>query len=290
MKNLLKILMGGLVIPFLCGNVFASGPGTTGANFLKIGVGAKAAAMGEAFTAFADDPTALYWNPAGLSQLKKMELSASYHSWFADVKQGYLSFVLPALGGILALGTNYVDMGSIEGRDDKGNLTGSFGASAIQIVAGYATGKESFSVGFAGGILQETIKTDKKSTVLGTAGILLKKDPLSLGLCAQNLGGKIGEDPPPFIMRGGVGFKRSNFRFGVDVVNPQDNDTYFCAGGEFLLGDKFALRAGYRNGQDVGSGYTVGIGFNMNWLSFDYAYVPYGDLGRTHRISVGLQF
>jgi len=191
MKNLVRILMGGLTVLFLSSIVFASGPGTTGANFLKIGVGARAAGMGEAFTAFADDPTALYWNPAGLFLLKKMEFSASYHSWFADVKQGYLSFVLPALGGSLALGTNYVDMGSIEGRDEEGNPTGSFGASAIQLIAGYATGKGDILIGFAGGILQETIKTDKKSTVLGTAGILLKKDPLSLGLCAQNLGGKI---------------------------------------------------------------------------------------------------
>ena len=46
----------------------AGGVGTTSANFLKIDVGARAAAMGGAFTALADDGSSLYWNPAGITQ------------------------------------------------------------------------------------------------------------------------------------------------------------------------------------------------------------------------------
>ena len=45
--------------------------GTTSAQFLKIGVGAKAIAMGGTFVAQANDLSALYWNPAGLA----------YHDW-----------------------------------------------------------------------------------------------------------------------------------------------------------------------------------------------------------------
>ncbi|MCB0259296.1 MAG: hypothetical protein KDE62_06190, partial [Calditrichaeota bacterium] len=36
--------------------------GSTAASFLEIGVGARALAMGGAFTALADDPSTLYWN------------------------------------------------------------------------------------------------------------------------------------------------------------------------------------------------------------------------------------
>src|SRR5579864_5665137 len=43
--------------------------GTTTANFLKLGVGARAEAMGEAYTAVADDATALHWNPAGITRV-----------------------------------------------------------------------------------------------------------------------------------------------------------------------------------------------------------------------------
>jgi len=51
------------------------------------GIGIKAAALGNAFTAVADDYSAIYWNPAGLAQLKRGELSgALYNSQYrADV-------------------------------------------------------------------------------------------------------------------------------------------------------------------------------------------------------------
>jgi hypothetical protein len=45
------------------------------AEFLKVGVGARAMGMGGAFVALANDATASYWNPAGLAQLREAEFS-----------------------------------------------------------------------------------------------------------------------------------------------------------------------------------------------------------------------
>ena len=45
--------------------------GTTAAPFMNISQGARATAMGSAFVAVADDPSAIFWNPAGLSRLSK---------------------------------------------------------------------------------------------------------------------------------------------------------------------------------------------------------------------------
>ena len=42
--------------------------GISTAQFLKIGVGARASAMGEAFIAVSNDASALYWNAAGITQ------------------------------------------------------------------------------------------------------------------------------------------------------------------------------------------------------------------------------
>jgi len=50
------------------------------------------------------------------------------------------------------------------------------------------------------------------------------------------------------------------------------------------------LRAGYRTGQDIGSGISYGAGFKIGKISLDYAYVPYGDLGNIQRISLGIKF
>lgn len=51
-------------------------------DFLAVSQGARANAMGEAFTAVADDPSAIFWNPAGLTQLRSDQFSASYADRF----------------------------------------------------------------------------------------------------------------------------------------------------------------------------------------------------------------
>jgi len=58
-------------------------PGSTVLPLLKCGQGVRAAALGEAFVALADDASALYWNPAGLGQLPDYHLSFTHHQWFA---------------------------------------------------------------------------------------------------------------------------------------------------------------------------------------------------------------
>ena len=47
--------------------------GTAGAQFLEIGVSARAIGMGEAYVAVSNDATAMYYNPAGLTQLYDRE-------------------------------------------------------------------------------------------------------------------------------------------------------------------------------------------------------------------------
>ncbi|RKZ33533.1 hypothetical protein DRQ33_04100 [bacterium] len=53
--------------------------------FLTIGPGARAAGMGEAFVAVADDPTATYWNPAGLG---KYPLSSRWYNFSIPESDG----------------------------------------------------------------------------------------------------------------------------------------------------------------------------------------------------------
>jgi hypothetical protein len=69
--------------------------GTTAAQFLKTEVGARGLAMGGCFGALANDATALYWNPAGIAQLEKMELSFTHTEWIAGISHGFAGFVFP---------------------------------------------------------------------------------------------------------------------------------------------------------------------------------------------------
>lgn len=270
---------------------YADGPGTTAASFLKIGVGARATAMGEAFTALADDGTALYWNPAGLAQIEKIEVSTMYNMHFQAINQGYINLASPLLEGVIGLGINYVDMGQIEGRDEYGNPTGSFGASDIHLFGGYANKLKNISWGLTVGWLQDKIKRDTKSSFLGSIGLLYSLNKyLTLGIVAQNIGTKLGNDSLPFTFKVGAASKLETLTLAVDIAKPQDDEIYYCLGAEWWLRNLLALRVGYKTNQNIGIGITAGIGLKISKTSIDYAYVPYGDLGSTHRISLVIRF
>lgn len=278
-----------ILIPHLAG--YANGPGTSAASFLKIGIGARASAMGDAFTALAQDGTSLYWNPAGLTYLTEKEILATYNSWFEEIKQGYLSFIFPSSKGKVGLGISYVDMGKIEGRDEYGNPTGDFTASDTHIFIGYANKFKRTSWGITLGWLEDTIKNDKKNVFLGNVGFLYPvSDRFSLGLVAQNIGSKLGYDPLPLTFKLGAASKLKNVTFALDIAKPQDDEVYYCLGAEWWLRDALALRAGYKTNQDAGEGWSAGLGFKFGRSDLDYAYVPYGDLGSTHRISWRMTF
>ena len=79
-------------------NLVTGGVGTSGADFMTVGVGARALAMGSAFTAVDSgaDANAVNWNPAALGFVDKPNVTASYNSLFVDQNQGYLGYAAPA--------------------------------------------------------------------------------------------------------------------------------------------------------------------------------------------------
>ncbi len=90
--------MWGLVVGLLLLSPLAGQAQTTAPKysneFLKIGVGARAAALGNAVTAWSDDATAAYWNPAALGLLtRRHQVSAMHSEYFAGVaKYDYLGY------------------------------------------------------------------------------------------------------------------------------------------------------------------------------------------------------
>lgn len=69
--------------------------GTTAAQFLSIGVGARQVAMAGATSGIVDDPSAMYWNPSGLVGVPSFSIFATHTDWFADLRHQYFGIVLP---------------------------------------------------------------------------------------------------------------------------------------------------------------------------------------------------
>ncbi|MFC2133957.1 PorV/PorQ family protein, partial [Bacteroidota bacterium] len=89
--------------------------GTTAAKFLSIGVGPRANAMGSAFSAIADDATAMYWNPAGIAQVDEYQAVFNYTSLFADLSVNYFGIVIPAGDfGNWGVNVTILDIGEME--------------------------------------------------------------------------------------------------------------------------------------------------------------------------------
>jgi len=273
-------------------SAYASGPGTTAANFLKIAVGARASAMGEAFTALTDDGTSIYWNPAGLTKLDNRELLVMYNISYQNIDQGYLSLASPLARGTIGVGINYVHIGGIEGTDEQGNFTGDFSASDFQASLAYARCiSPRLRFGLSAGVLQDAIKEDKTTAFISNIGVLLNTGRLfSFGIAFQNIGSKLEEDPLPVIYRTGAAIELENFNITFDAVKPMNDDFYYCSGIEWKLRELLDLRFGYKARQNLGSGISFGMGLNIKKICFGYAYVSYGDLGYMQRVSSSFRF
>src|SRR5882724_4330142 len=130
MKKLLAITAVAALILQSQGTTWASGPGTTGADILKIGVGARAIGMGEAYVAQADDISSLYWNPAGLALMQERQASFMYDQMYQDLKFQNANIGIPLENGAIGGSLSYLSYGNIQGfaNDPTGTPTGNVSA------------------------------------------------------------------------------------------------------------------------------------------------------------------
>ena len=115
--------------------------GTTAANFLKLEVGARAAALAGAFTAVADDASAIKWNPAGMAYVNQFTLSYNNIDLYAGIKHQFISAIFPMGNNVLGVSVNIVDIGKILKTtitDPDGETGLYFDSSNMAVAVSYA--------------------------------------------------------------------------------------------------------------------------------------------------------
>jgi hypothetical protein len=305
----LIILLAGIGI---AGSQLARAANTDNAfSFLSIGEGARPAGMGEAFTALADDANALYWNPAGLGTIRSHEFTSSYLQYLVDVNVGYAGYALPVSKGGLGASVMYVDYGAIKALtyDDPSAAPGSYRPYDLVIAAGY--GREiddRVRAGFSVKGIYEEIKGYTAQAVAADAGLLYitPVEDLRLGFTLQNLGMQTKafveeRNALPVTCRIGAGYGLLDdaLQLAVDYYRRGNATSGLNAGIEYMFNHLIALRVGYQtrgqdlktgSGSDPLTGITAGLGVRYGCLDFDYAFVPYNELGQTQRISLSFRF
>lgn len=319
-----RILSGAVVFLFFIGlNNSGKGAnsktGTTGYQFLKIGIGARAIAMGGAFVGLSDDESALYYNPAGLLAIERRAVTTSYVNYIADIQSGFIGYV-HSIASNRRLGTalNYFNYGNFIGLDKSGLLTGDFTSVDLAFSVAYAVQlKSGVQVGFAPRWVYEKIENYSSTGLMTDLGWLYKfKDGRTqVGMLVQNIGFQLSgltsshKDGVPWSVRIGFSHRLHGLPlvFDADIIKPSDNDIFLNLGTEFTKLEPVRLRLGWSSfGSELrtadGENKTLtGIagGFGVRFpgpagrqqsFQVDYAFVPYADLGSVHRVTVGARF
>ena len=274
------------------------------ASFLDIGVGARALGMGGAYTALADDANALYWNPAGLSKLEKREFTASHAEMFVSTRLDFLAYAHPTSQGTFAAGLTYLSQGKIEGRDGLGRPMAGYDASDTALSLGYARKLEAADLGATFKYLRSHIGSSEAQGVAVDVGTKRAFGRVSVGAALRNLGPglKFADQRNDLPLRLAVGAAyqlAGGHAAAVELVNgPRGAGTDAAFGGECQAVKNLYLRAGYTTqtaitggaGFDAARGLTMGLGLRNEKWSLDYAVLPSGELGRSHRFSLGARW
>lgn len=274
------------------------------AAFLDIGVGARALGMGGAYTALADDANAIYWNPAGLSNLEKREFTASHAEMFESTRLDFLAYAHPTSQGTFAAGLTYLSQGKIDGRDSLGRQTAGYDASDAAVSLGYARKVELVDLGASFKYLRSHIGSTEAQGVAMDVGAKRAFDRVSVGAALRNLGPGLKfqdqRNDLPLRLAVGAAYKfPGGHAAAAELVNgPRGTGTDASFGGEYQAIKSVYVRAGYTTqtavtggtGFDAARGMTFGIGLRNEKWSLDYAILPTGELGRSHRFSLGARF
>ena len=258
--------------------------GTTAAKFLSIEVGSNAVGMGGAYTSIANDATAMYWNPAGLSFHDTKEVYFNHANWIADISFDYFGITIPLNNkSVLGFNLTSVTMDEMEvTRYGNENTGETFAAADYAIGSSYALDlTDRFSVGINGKYVQQSIaNSHAKGIAIDIGTLFITPFGFTLGTSISNFGPKlrmtgddllIGADVDenidgnnesvtgvlstdyfdlPLVLRIGVSDQfqlgpRNQIIISADAISPNDNANYINAGLKFqLLDGLISLYAG----------------------------------------------
>ncbi len=275
----------------------------TGVSFLRMTVGSRAQAMGDAYTGLAESANGIYYNPGGMGFGLNREIMLYHSEWFEDISVENLTFFFPFTPQLsFATGISYLHTPDLV-RYEIDPLTGgplengTFGVYDFVILTGIGYRiNDMVSVGTNLKFFQEGLEDVTASGVAFDLGVLAKvpNTGFSFGASIQNLGPSAkyieASESLPMTYRLGAAYKMPTTirgTFALDFVKTRGQDFQIHPGLEFGISNSFYLRGGYQVEERAGNGMTAGFGLELvDRHRVNYVYVPYGDLGDTHRAEV----
>ena len=314
----LLIIIHSNVFGQLVPNLGGQRTGTASLQFLKVGMNARAAAMGESFVAVSDDMASLFYNPAGLVLFKENGLTFTHTQWFVDTRLEYF-------GGVYHFGPNALGLSVTSLRTEDMPVTTElqpfgtgdyFRYSDLAIGLSFARQMTSqFSFGATLKYVEETLGALKMRTVVGDLATYYRTGigTTRFSVVIANFGSQVAPSgnvtqiggnqvsefqkfPPPTLFK--IGFamepiltEKNRLTTSIQLNSPNDNAENVSIGAEYAYKEMLFLRGGYKLNVDaenfsVGAGLKIPVSFAK--INFDYAFSNYKDLGFAHRITLNV--
>jgi hypothetical protein len=302
----------------------ASRSGTASMQFLKLGAGARAAALGNAVACASEDGFGLYWNPATLVWGDAHQVALSHNMWVVDVSYDFAGYSMK-LNEDRAIGASFIYLGTPDMNvTDEYHPYGTgqkFGFADMAMGLSFSQRlTDFFSFGATVKYAQESLENLRMRGIMLDLGTYYQTNyrDTRFSVTLSNFGQQVkpggsynylnpsGEIipksyqsfSPPTIFRiamaTDVMTSESNaWQAMLQLDHPTDNAESFSVGTEYGLNKTLFLRGGYKLSNDTQS-YSVGLGMKFMLFStntnFDYAFAAVGDLGHSNTFSFQWSF
>ena len=256
-------------------------------QFLLVGQGARAEAMGESIVADCFDQTATYWNPAAMSFAAYPEIGLNSVPLVGGIMVNDVGFVYP--GKKFSFGFRMITMGSQMDNYDSNGVLQSQGLSEsdgnTDVFASYKL-RDNLSLGIGMGSTSMKYSvpgiTYSASTTNTNIGVVYKKDELALAASIDNIGGDVkltdlsAGEPQPEVVRLGGAYKFLDDK-NLTVAAAMERNIYdknasgFRVGSEYAFNPYFAARGGFIFENNGDTRPTIGFGGYYAGFSLDFS-------------------
>lgn len=284
-------------------------------QFLQLNASARAAALSGAFNAVADDPNAVFFNPASLATLEKRKIGFTFLKHVLDINSGLATYADNSQAfGHWSGSVLFTSYGSFDRANNQGVVSGSFSGSDIAFMGTYSNFLDStLTYGTTIKAIYSSVADANSMALAVDAGILYRnvRSKLNIGFSILNIGAQLAtyqgvRESLPLDARLGLSYRLRGLPLLVNVNlhhltdetdNFFDRLSNFALGGELYVGKAVQLRVGYDNsvrnavnsdGQTSMAGFSGGVGIVTNKVNIDYGATVLFRSGTLHRIGVNL--
>lgn len=277
----------------------------SGADFLRAEIPARPAALAGAFGAFDDDVNAFLWNPAALGAVRQPLVGATHFASIVDTAFNHAAFVQPLTvwdnPAGLGLSIQYSSTAGFNQIDLAGNDLGPVENYDLVLLAGGGMQiSRTLNLGINAKAFNSRLAEFRaRGFAVDLGGQSRVHERVTLGVALLDVGAQEAydqvADPLPTLFRMAGRFHvlrndESEIEAALQLDRPWSTNGAITLGTavEYWYRQVIAFRAGWRMGADLGP-FSLGAGFRWQGLTVDYAYNSLGDLGLTHRFSLGAE-